>query len=166
LKQYLEHVSDFASIKLPTIYYHLDKMEKKGLISASQEKEGKRPEKWVYTITSDGRTAFQDMLRKVLSSSYRGEFLLDSVLYFSDFADTEHVLDALTRQMDRLEHVLQGIKLHREDVLEQQPRESLVFTKAIFRHHEYHNQAELKWLQDTVGELREYVRKTQSKTEE
>ena len=157
LKQFLEHISDFASLKLPTIYYHLEKMEKKGLISAAQEKDGKRPEKWVYTITPDGQEAFQELLKNAASSSYRGEFLLDAVLFFSEFMEIQHVLDALTCQLERCEKVLQRIEEHKEEVLQHQPEWSKVFTKAIFSHHEYHHRAELMWLQETVNELVKYA---------
>uniref|UniRef100_UPI000AEE63EC PadR family transcriptional regulator n=1 Tax=Clostridium sp. NkU-1 TaxID=1095009 RepID=UPI000AEE63EC len=40
-----EQLSDFTQIKLPTIYYHLEKMETDGLLSANREKSGSRPEK-------------------------------------------------------------------------------------------------------------------------
>jgi DNA-binding PadR family transcriptional regulator len=35
-----EQLSDFTQIKLPTIYYHLEKMEADGLLAANSEKPG------------------------------------------------------------------------------------------------------------------------------
>jgi DNA-binding PadR family transcriptional regulator len=166
LKQYLEHISDFAHIKLPTIYYHLGKLEKEGLISASQEKEGNRPEKRVYTITNDGKQVLREMLENALASSYRGEFLVDSVLYFNDLVETQHVIDVLTHQIRRTEKILQEIERHKEESLQQQPGRFHVFARAIFRHHEYHTQAELKWLRETVSELRQHFEETGKKTPE
>ena len=155
LKQSLGHVSDFASIKLPTIYYHLEKMEKKGFISASREKEGKRPEKWVYTMTEDGRNALQEMLKEALKSSFRGEFLLDSALFFNDLVKPKEMLDALASQIQHLEKILYEIAQHKDEVLRRLPRQEQIYSGAIFRHHEYHYRAELQWLLETVEVLRE-----------
>ena len=41
-------LADFTQIKLPNIYYHLEKMQMEGLVSASTEKDTGRPEKTVY----------------------------------------------------------------------------------------------------------------------
>ena len=35
-----EELEDFTQIKLPTIYYHLEKMESQGLFTCSTEKAG------------------------------------------------------------------------------------------------------------------------------
>jgi DNA-binding PadR family transcriptional regulator len=40
-----EQLSDFTQIKLPTIYYHLEKMATDKMLSTSIEKESSRPEK-------------------------------------------------------------------------------------------------------------------------
>ena len=46
-----ERALDFAHIKLPTIYYHLEKLQAKGFVTSEIEKEGKRPDRFDYTIT-------------------------------------------------------------------------------------------------------------------
>ncbi len=53
-----EQLADFTQIKLPTIYYHLERMAADGLLSANLEKDSRRPEKTTYTITGKGKTAF------------------------------------------------------------------------------------------------------------
>ena len=40
-----EQLADFTQIKLPVIYYHLEKMTQDELISPDCEKNGNRPEK-------------------------------------------------------------------------------------------------------------------------
>lgn len=57
-KRMSEQMADFTNIKLPTIYYHLEKMERDGLISAEELREGLRPEKRVYQITPEGKERF------------------------------------------------------------------------------------------------------------
>ena len=38
-----EQLEDFTQIKLPTVYYHLEKMEAAGLIEAGREPDPKKP---------------------------------------------------------------------------------------------------------------------------
>ena len=57
-KMLMEQMADFTDIKLPTIYYHLDKMEAAGLITARNVKEGVRPEKRVYHVSDQGNRHF------------------------------------------------------------------------------------------------------------
>lgn len=153
LKQSLEHVSDFASIKLPTVYYHLDKMAQKGFISASQEKDGKRPDKWVYTITESGRQALQGLLEQSLTAKYEGEFLLDAAFYFSDLLTPQDMLAALTQQQEALGHDLKELLAHKKELFTQHPEYANVYSQALFRHHEYHLRAEMDWLRETLDEL-------------
>lgn len=164
LKQYLEHISDFANIKLPTIYYHLEKMEKKGLICASQEKEGKRPEKWVYTITDAGRQTFQKYVQEALDTRYDGEFLFDAALFFSDQLEPQQVLEAIARHTRHLERILHDLTAHKRDILEQQSGWGKLYANVIFRHHEHHFQAELQWLQETASELQRALEEQQKRS--
>lgn len=49
-----EQLEDFTQIKLPTVYYHLEKMEAAGLIEAHRYRQGARPEKTVYRVSDAG----------------------------------------------------------------------------------------------------------------
>ncbi len=42
-----EQLEDFTQIKLPMVYYHLEKMEIAGLVTAHRDKQGACPEKTV-----------------------------------------------------------------------------------------------------------------------
>jgi DNA-binding PadR family transcriptional regulator len=53
-----EQLSDFTQIKLPTIYYHLEKMEADALLTASCEKAGSRPEKPYIQLLTREKTHF------------------------------------------------------------------------------------------------------------
>jgi DNA-binding PadR family transcriptional regulator len=57
-----ERVSDFAKIKLPTIYYHLKKLKEQGFIIESIDRDGNRPEKTVYSITESGIKHFDEFI--------------------------------------------------------------------------------------------------------
>lgn len=79
-----EQLADFTQIKLPTIYYHLDKMAAEGLLSASSKKDGARPEKTVYTITEKGVAVCREYLDEMLRFEYRPVFSSDGVFFFSE----------------------------------------------------------------------------------
>ncbi len=77
-----EQLADFTQIKLPTIYYHLEKMETDGLLSANREKPEGRPEKTIYTITDKGIVAFKNLIAGLIEFEYRPTFPSDGVFYF------------------------------------------------------------------------------------
>ncbi|HWQ73066.1 MAG TPA: PadR family transcriptional regulator [Desulfitobacteriaceae bacterium] len=61
-----EQLEDFTQIKLPTVYYHLEKMEAAGLVTAHRDKQGTRPEKTVYQVSSAGTDKFRELLLQTL----------------------------------------------------------------------------------------------------
>lgn len=149
-----ERASDFAHIKLPTIYYHLEKLEKAGLVTAKVEKKGRRPDRMVYTITKSGRTRFKELLQKTLQVSYQTEFGLDAALYFSDAFEPDELKAALETQAHDLKKALTYMEKHRQEVLAQVPQDAQKTTTAIFNHHIVHYEAELKWVQETLKQCR------------
>ncbi|WP_088187115.1 PadR family transcriptional regulator [Desulfosporosinus sp. FKA] len=56
-----EEISDFSKIKLPTIYYHLDKLKEKEYVTETLDKDRNRPEKFVYSITEMGKEYFNEL---------------------------------------------------------------------------------------------------------
>ena len=48
-----EELADFTGIKLSVIYYHLEKMEREGLLHGAREKTSGRPEKTRYSVTQE-----------------------------------------------------------------------------------------------------------------
>ena len=64
---------------LSQIYRELGFLEKKGLITSRLEKQADRPDKKIYTITKDGKTAFRSWLKNYpdeLFAEKRDEFML------------------------------------------------------------------------------------------
>ena len=144
-KRISEQLADFTDIKLPTIYYHLEKMEASGFITAQNVKEGVRPEKRVYCVSEAGGKQFQQLLSQVLDIHYRPTFGVDSALFFSDSIPNATFTDALTRHKANLEKALAHIEEHRMQVVPYLPAGMRRSAELIFVHHELHYQAELKW---------------------
>jgi DNA-binding PadR family transcriptional regulator len=146
-------VADFTSIKLPTIYYHLGKMEREGLVSASRETEGTRPERTVFTVTQKGQEAFIDGLERQLTLTYQPIFDADALFYFADHLNQAQMLQHLAEYVTLLERSLTEITSHLQSVSPYVPENQQVYVKIIFDHHTLHYQAEKTWAQATIESL-------------
>ena len=153
-KTIAEQLSDFTQIKLPTIYYHLEKMEADGLLSASSEKPGSRPEKTIYTITNKGRASFQNMLAGLLTFEYRPTFPSDGVFYFSDSLDNTEIAEHLKNYIERLQGIIDSIQKHKKETLQFVPEGTKTMVQIIFSHHEHHYRAELDWAEESLRNIR------------
>lgn len=147
-------VSDFAKIKLPNIYYHLDKLKFKEYVSYIWDKDGARPEKTVYSITAKGKEYFQTLLLKQLEENVLFEFSLDGVLYFADNIDKNVLLTSLKLKRDTICEKLKLLQLHKEDNLKSLNENALTYASSIFDHHIIHFKAELTWLDKTIEGLK------------
>lgn len=143
-----QQISDFAKIKLPTLYYHLDKLNEKEYISATYEKDGNRPEKTVYSITPNGEKYFYELLKKLQAEELKLELPFDGVIFFQDRIDKNEFGQSIKSAILSIEAKLNRVIAHRQDVLCVIPEAGKSGTIAIFNHHIYHLEAELKWLKE------------------
>lgn len=86
-RQIEEELFPFVGLKIKSIYYPLRKMEHLGLINKDVGREGKWPEKYVYSITPKGRKIFDHLITESFLSIERPYFSLDLSLYFLDYVD-------------------------------------------------------------------------------
>ncbi len=77
-----EILSLFAGVDLKSIYYPLRLLEKKGLVTKHRSKAGRRPERFVYSLTPKGENLFNELLNKSFLNFQRPHFSLDLSLYF------------------------------------------------------------------------------------
>lgn len=154
-KALAEQMADFTDIKLPTIYYHLEKMEAAGLITAQSVKEGVRPEKRVYQISGLGKERFDKLLLQTLDIHYRPAFEVDAALFFSDHMEISAFLEAMKKHAANLRRSLVHINEHREQVLPCLPEEMRGSAELIFVHHDLHFQAELAWAEQAIKTFKE-----------
>ncbi len=146
LKQMLsERATDFARIKMSNIYYHFEKMEKQHLVKVSFEKEGKRPDRQVYSITSKGDKAFSELLLDALDFPFNFESIMDGALFFSEYIDNEEIGPAFDRRIDYLEKAVNNIDSHKNEAIKYIPEDFKKYAKIIFDHHIIHYKAELTW---------------------
>lgn len=59
------NISKWVKISTPSIYKKVIQLEEKGLISSTMVKEGRMPEKAVYSLTDLGRTEFEKLMLEI-----------------------------------------------------------------------------------------------------
>ena len=59
------NISKWVKISTPSIYKKVIQLEEKGLITSHTEKDGKMPEKAVYTLTDAGREEFERLMFEI-----------------------------------------------------------------------------------------------------
>jgi len=153
-KTITENVADFAQIKLPTIYYHLEKMEREGLLSAAREQDGARPEKTVYSVTEKGKAAFLKALRGQLNFRFRPDFDADAVFYFAEYLEPERIREHLEAYAAELEKSLAIIERHRDEVNRYIPQDARLCADILFSHHAAHYRAERNWALEALQRMR------------
>lgn len=154
-KAIAEQLADFAEIKLPTIYYHLARMEAAGLLTAGREKPDARPEKTVYALTAAGERAFRGMLEEALALDYRPRFAADAVLFFSDQLEPGALAARLAAHAAAMEERLGFVEAHRAEALEGIPPAHRAAAGALFDHHIRHYRAEMEWAEGARRALKE-----------
>ncbi|UCD85864.1 MAG: PadR family transcriptional regulator [Deltaproteobacteria bacterium] len=100
-----EVMSGFTGISSQSIYYPLKELEKKGFLTKTVGRSGKRPEKYVYSITEKGEEEFGKLLSKNLLIIQRPYLNLDLSLYFLHHAKPEAVKRRLASRLNGLRKV-------------------------------------------------------------
>jgi DNA-binding PadR family transcriptional regulator len=150
-----EQLEDFTQIKLPTVYYHLVKMESAGLLTAHSDKQGARPEKTVYQVSDTGIDQFKELLYQTLKIEYRPTFDIDGAFYFSESLESGALTESLRKHIANMQRILTGLDIHQSETRAHIPREHQIFADIIFEHHILHYKAELTWAEQSLNSLKE-----------
>lgn len=87
------NISKWVKISTPSIYKKVIQLEEKGYITSTQVKEGKMPEKSVYTLTDSGNFQFEKLIM---------EISLKPIHIFLDFNAVIVNLDGLSRESQKV----------------------------------------------------------------
>lgn len=82
-----EELFPLVGVKIKSIYYPLKKMERLGIVQKDVGREGKWPEKFVYSLTPKGEKIFDHMVTESFLSIERPYFNIDLSLYFLQYVD-------------------------------------------------------------------------------
>jgi DNA-binding PadR family transcriptional regulator len=107
-----EDLSPNIGLQIKSIYYPLQKMESSGLIVKDMgRKEGRFPEKYVYSITPKGRKKFEELIEQSLVSVERPFFQIDLAFYFLPLVDKNMAKRRLKARVTLLKKVKKELTL-------------------------------------------------------
>ena len=129
-RQIEEELFPFVGLKIKSIYYPLKKMEKLGLIKKDSGREGKWPEKFVYSLTAKGDKIFDHLITESFISIERPYFNIDLSLYFLQYVDKK----IAKRQLRGRVMFLKRIKRELEDLKKTLKETSKKHIKVILDH--------------------------------
>jgi DNA-binding PadR family transcriptional regulator len=145
LTEYIErNMTSCTDLKRSTAYFLLDKMVQKGWITATDEQEGNRPPKQVFSITPEGETVFQTMLRENLSAYSSVKFGDDIGIAFTDALPPAEVVELLHKRRDMLESELRVAR-------EIPPHDRQI--QLVIDHYIFHLDSELRWLDHLLAQF-------------
>ena len=108
-----EELFPFVGLKIKSIYYPLKKMEQLGLVDKDVGREGRWPEKFVYSITPKGEKIFDHLINESFLSIERPYFNIDLSLYFLPYVDqriAKRRLRARVIFLNRIKRELEDLK--------------------------------------------------------
>ena len=108
-----EELFPFIGLKIKSIYYPLKKMERVGLVRKDIGREGKWPEKFVYSLTPKGRKIFDHLITESFLSIERPYFNIDLSFYFLQYVQkpiAKRQLRGRILYLRRIERELEKLK--------------------------------------------------------
>src|SRR3989338_10258310 len=123
-----EELFPFVGLKIKSIYYPLKKMEQLQLVAKDVGREGKWPEKFVYSITAKGRKIFDHLITESFLSIERPFFNIDLSLYFLQYVDKTIArrklrgrvifLNRIRRELEALQGSMKTSRKHMKVILD------------------------------------------------
>ena len=145
LDQYVAHaMGPYASLKKPTAYRELERLEADGYIKHEVERVGNRPQRRVYEITAKGRSYFFDLLREHLGGFARAYFVDDIGVAFMDHLPLEEVRRLLTEKRKKTQAALEESR---------ELPDHGGHWRYVVSHNVAHLEADVAWLDSVIGDL-------------
>ncbi len=145
LHEFIEkYMQTCVDLKKPTAYYLLEKMAQAGYITQSEEREGNRPLRRVYTVTVAGEAYFQQLLAQNLADYIPARFGGAVGLAFLEALGEGNAAALLSQRRAILcQHLTlaQAAPPHGGSL------------QLVLEHQIVHLQSELAWLDEVIGRL-------------
>ena len=105
------NISKWVKISTPSIYKKVIQLEEKGYIKSNMIKEGKMPEKAVYSLTEAGEQAFEGLMLEIASKPIHIFLDFNSVIVNLPSLSPDNQADCL----DRIEQNVNILKTYLEE---------------------------------------------------
>lgn len=154
-------VSHVWSASLSQIYRELSALEKKGYVSSNIERQEGKPDKKVYTITEEGRKAFQNWLTDFpenLSFPKRDEFMLR--IFFGSKIETAQLINEFKRFISQkkeylklLMHIEETFGTYSSQIPISSPKKEEIFWHFTIKLGIMTLETTIEWAEECVKEL-------------
>ena len=148
IKKLLKNVLGvFTSFESTSIYYPLKSLEEKGYLAKEVSKEGLRPERYIYKLTSKGKDELDRLLIDNFLSLNRPFVNVDLSLYFLPYIDKDVLSRKLKIRLKALERVKRWLN-RRIDEFKHKDKKHL---KKILEHNLRLVEAEIEFTKDLIA---------------
>ena len=137
----------FAGLEIKSIYYPLRILEKKKLIAKRVVKQARRPTRFIYSLTQEGESRFNNLLSKSFLNFKRPRFSLDLSLYFLRYMRRKDVKRRIQTRIRLLERISRGI---RKMVRSLKSKKSPTFLWLILEHNVEMVNTEIRFLESLL----------------
>ena len=143
-------LNTFTNIDSRSIYYPLRRLEKKGLVIKRPGRKGKRPAKFVYSITKEGAAAFEQLLNKNLLTFQRPIFNVDLSLYFLPLVKSGLALSRLRSRIRGMNRIMRWLQARKRDLQKEGKPYHLL---SIIEHQIELTKADIRFTQNLIDRL-------------
>lgn len=148
IKKSIDQVlSNFTNIDSKSIYYPLRILEKKGLVIKKLRRKGKRPEKFVYKITEEGKETFEKLLNDNFLTFQRPFFNIDLSLYFLPLVKSGLARSRLRSRLRGMRRIMRWLKERKASLKEEGRSYHLL---AIIEHQIELTKADIKFTHNLI----------------
>ena len=157
LKQIMDlSTSNFWHAKQSQIYTTLKKMAENGLVESTIEEQDNRPDRRVYTITTNGQNALQTWLEQPVTELQPKKELVLLKLFFSARVDRQATLAQLHLQRQLHQQQADIYKTETKNVIREfsayvNDGQDSIFWDATRRYGELFEEMTVQWLDETIA---------------
>jgi DNA-binding PadR family transcriptional regulator len=103
------HMDEHIKLNMGTLYHTFEQLQRAGWIEPTEtEREGRRPERTVYTLTADGSQRFRDRLRELIAEPTGEYSSFEAGLSFMHQLSREEAVELLRLRALALEQRLEA----------------------------------------------------------
>lgn len=145
------NISQWVKVSTPTIYKKMLQLEKQGYVKSRLKKQGNRPEKAVYSLTTKGKTEFEKLMLGIAARPINLFLDFNAVIVNLDSlspADQKACISIIEANMNKMKARLE------ESFADQQASKDLPETgKAVIQQQYLLVEALEKWIKDVKAEF-------------
>ena len=138
------NISKWVKISTPSIYKKTVQLEKKGFVKGSIVKEGKMPEKVIYSLTDAGQEEFEKLMLEIAAKPIRIFLDFNAVIVNLDSLSSENrkqCIDSIEENIKELKSYLEQ-NIHEKENLPEIPETGM----AVLRQQFVLDEAIEKWI--------------------